>query len=87
MMTIDEIKNYIASGSRSIVCIFRERLETLSLFVMSFYIMGKPGAYVLSVEVDPIDMVDDGEGWVWQSEPMDMMKLVSILEQHFSSPI
>lgn len=86
-MTIDEIANYIASGSRSLVCIFREKLEKLGLFVMSFYITGKPGAYVLSVEVDPIDMVDNGEGWVWQSEPMDMIKLVNVLEQHLKSPL
>ncbi|MEW5251573.1 hypothetical protein [Microbulbifer discodermiae] len=86
-MTVDEIANYVKSGSRSLVCIFREKLERLNLFVISFYIMGKPNAYILSVEIDPIDMVDDGEGWVWQSEPMDMTKLVGILERHLNLPL
>ena len=86
-MTVDEIANYIMSGSRSLVCIFRERLEKLDLFVLSFYIMGKPGAYVLSVEIDPINMVDDGEGWVWKSKPMDITKLIKILEKHLNSPL
>jgi len=86
-MTIDEIVNYISSGSRSLVCIFREQLEKLGLFVVSFYIMGKLGSYVLSVEFDPVDMVDDGEGWVWHSEPMDMMKLVNTLEKHMNLSI
>jgi hypothetical protein len=87
MMTIEEIANYIATGSRSLVCIFRETLETLGLFVVSFYIMGKHGAYILSVEFDPIDMVDDGEGWIWQSEPMELSKLVGIIEQYLEMPI
>lgn len=86
-MTVEEIANYVKNSSKSLICIFRERLESLSLFVMSFYIMGKPGSYVLSVEIDPIDMVDSGEGWVWQSEPMDMIRLLSILEQHIKLPI
>jgi hypothetical protein len=86
-MTIEEIVNYIATGSRSMVCVFRETLETLGLFVVSFYIMGKPAAYVLSVEFDPIDMVDDGEGWIWQSEPMELSKIVGIIERHLKVPV
>lgn len=86
-MINEEIANYIASGSRSLVCVFRETLEAIGLFVVSFYIMGKPGAYVLSVEFDPIDMVDDGEGWIWQSEPMELTKLIGILEEHLKAPI
>lgn len=86
-MKIEEILNYVNTGSRSLVCIFREQLERLSLFVMSYYIMGKPGAYVLSVEFDPIDMVENGEGWVWQSQPMDMTALINILEQHLGRPV
>jgi hypothetical protein len=86
-MTVDEIVNYIMSGSRSLVCIFRKKLERLDLFVLSFYIMGKSDAYVLSVEIDPIDMVDDGEGWIWQSKPMDMTKLINVLEEHLDSPL
>ncbi|SHO57815.1 hypothetical protein [Vibrio quintilis] len=86
-MTVDEIVNYIMSGSRSLICITREKLERLDLFVLSLYIMGKPGAYVLSVEIDPIDMVDDGEGWIWQSKPMDMTKLINVLEEHLDSPL
>ncbi|MBR9729633.1 hypothetical protein ACFOD0_15295 [Shewanella intestini] len=81
-MTLDEITKYITTGSRSLVCVFRERLEAIGLFVVSFYIMGKPGSYVLSVEFDPIDMVDDGEGWVWHSRPMAMTALVDVLERH-----
>jgi hypothetical protein len=86
-MTIEEIVNYITTGSKSLVCIFREQVEGLSLLVMSFYIMGKPGAYILSVEFDPIDMVDDGEGWVWHSQPMDMTTLINTIEQHLKRPI
>jgi hypothetical protein len=86
-MTIEEIENYVATGSRSLVCVFRDTLDALGLFVVSFYIMGKSGAYVLSVEFDPIDMVDDGEGWIWQSEPMELSKLVGIIEQHLKAPI
>lgn len=86
-MTLDEIKQYITTGSNSLVCVFRERLEELELFVVSFYIMGKPGSYVLSVEFDPIDMVDDGEGWVWHSGPMTMTTLVDVLEQHLGADL
>ncbi len=86
-MTIEEIVNYITTGSKSLVCVFREQLEGLNLLVMSFYIMGKPDAYVLSVEFDPIDMVDDGEGWVWHSQPMDMTTLINSLEQHLKCSI
>jgi len=86
-MTIDEITNYIAVGSQSLVCIFREQIERLNLFIESFYIMGKPGAYVLSVEFDPIDMVDEGEGWIWHSEPMDITELVNILERDLDKPV
>ena len=86
-MTIEEITKYVSTGSRSLVCVFREQLEKLSLLVVSFYIMGKPGEYVLSVEFDPVDMVDDGEGWVWHSQPMDMMTLINVLEQHLKCPI
>jgi hypothetical protein len=39
------------------------------------------------VEIDPIDMVDNGEGWVWQSKPMDMTKLIKVLEEHLDSPL
>lgn len=86
-MTSEEIINYVATGSSRSVCVFRERLEGLSLLVMSFYIMGKPSAYVLSVEFDPIDMINYGEGWVWLSTPMELDKIVTLLEKHLDLPV
>lgn len=86
-MTIDEVTNYVTTGSRSLVCIYREVLEELGFFVMSFYIMGKPGRFVLSVEFDPIDMVDDGDGWIWQSEPMELPALIWLIERYMNKPI
>ena len=83
-MRTEEIESYIAMGSRSLVCIYREQLESLHLLVISFYIMGKPDAYVLSVEFDPIDKVDDGEGWIWHSEPMAIDRLKNCLEKHLN---
>lgn len=83
-MTNEEIENYILTGSRSLVCIFREQLKGLDLLVMSFYLMGKPGAYVLSVEFDPVDMVDNGEGWIWHSEYMSIGDIVYIVERHLN---
>jgi hypothetical protein len=74
MTTIEEIENYIASGSRSLVCIYRETLKALGLFVVSFFIIGKSGVYVLCVKFDPIDMVDDGEG---QNGDIQRLKLNS----------
>ena len=86
-MTVDEIESYISTGSRSQICIFREKLKNLDLFVVSFYISGKPSGYVISIEFDPIDMVDDGEGWVWQSEPMHIDNLIAKFESHLGVDI
>jgi hypothetical protein len=83
LMNIEEIKNYIATGSRSAVCVFRECVQNAPSIVMSFYLTGRPGAYVLSVEFDPIDVIDDGEGWVWQAKPMELLVIVGLLEVHF----
>ncbi len=86
-MTLNEIDNYINFSSQKSVCIFRNKLEHAPLLVTSFYIMGGPLTYILSVEFDPIDMIDNGEGWVWHSVPMELEKLVSLLEEHFNLPI
>ncbi|WP_027710189.1 hypothetical protein [Zooshikella ganghwensis] len=86
-MTLDEVEKYISNGSRSQVCIMRKPVDGLSLLIMSFYIMGKPGSYILSVEFDPIDLVDQGEGWIWHSYPMSIDALTNIIEQHLNSPI
>ncbi|WP_185236102.1 hypothetical protein [Teredinibacter franksiae] len=71
-MTLEEIENYIARGSRGAVCVFRQPLEQTALLIMSIYITGKVGAYCFSVEFDPIDEVDNGEGWCWQSGRMSL---------------
>ncbi|WP_062270600.1 hypothetical protein [Endozoicomonas arenosclerae] len=86
-MNLEEIERYIATSSKKLICIYRERITDLDLLVVSYYIMGKPNAYVISVEFDPIDMVDYGEGWIWQTRPMLLTEIVDLLEKHFHNEI
>ncbi|HBF09410.1 MAG TPA: hypothetical protein DHW71_05985 [Gammaproteobacteria bacterium] len=86
-MTKDEIENYISIGVRGAVCVYRERLLSLPLLVMSIYISGKMGRFILNIDFDPIDMVDTGEGWSWQSEAVTLEDIIHVLEVFQSKPL
>ncbi|UOD30892.1 hypothetical protein INH39_03925 [Massilia violaceinigra] len=80
-MDVEEIEKYVSLGSRRTICAYRERLPDIDLYVMSIYITGKPGNYSVSVEFDPVTMVDEGEGWMWHSESMQLEKIIELLEK------
>ena len=80
-MNVKEIEKYISVGARSSVCVYRKIVENLDLFVMSVSITGKLNHCIVCVEFDPIDMVDEGEGWVWHSETTDLFLIVKLLEE------
>ncbi|NHZ99753.1 hypothetical protein [Massilia sp. CCM 8734] len=82
-----EIESYVSLGSRRTVCVYRERLTDINLYVISVYISGKPGNYCVSVEFDPITMVDEGEGWKWRSEPMKLEPIIGLLEEFIGKDI
>lgn len=86
-MDAKEIENYVSLGSRRTICVFRDRLADIDLYVMSIYITGKPGNYSVSVEFDPVSMVDEGEGWKWRSEPMQLEKIIELLEKFIGKDI
>ncbi len=86
-MTIEEINQYISFGSRSNVCVYREEVTEVPLIIMSLYITGSRDDYMLTAEFDPIDMIDNGEGWVWYSEFTDINLLVEKLEVFMNAKI
>jgi len=55
--------------------------------IMSLYITGCSGNYMLTAEFDPVDMVDNGEGWIWISEFTDISQLIEQLEVFFKVDI
>lgn len=86
-MTKFEVENYVQMSSQGVICVHRERCQGAELIVKSIYITGKPGAYVVRIEFDPITMIEDGEGWVWHSVPKSIEDVVDLLVNHFQSPL
>lgn len=81
-MTAEEKKRYMATSSRRSVCVYREQVNDAPQLVQSVYLSGTPEDCHVSFEFDPLDMVDDGEGWVWTAE-MVLVEAIQMLETHF----
>ena len=86
-MDANEIEHYVSLGSHRVCCVYRERLADIDTYAMSIYVTGGPGHYGVSVEFDPIAMVDEGEGWIWHSEPMALPAIIGLLEKFTGQPI
>jgi hypothetical protein len=80
-MDANEIEHYVSLGSHRVCCVYRERLPDIDTYAMSIYVTGSPGQYGVSVEFDPIAMIDEGEGWIWRSEPMSLIHIIELLEK------
>lgn len=86
-MTKDDIINYLKFSSRSVICVHREQLLGAKLIVKSVYITGKEDCAVVSIEFDPITMVDECEGWIWHSKAKPLDAVIYLLEKSFQMPI
>lgn len=80
-MTKDEITNYVQTSSRGVICVHREQSPGAELIVKSVYITGKPDAFVVSLEFDPITLVEEGEGWIWHSKAKPLDEVIALLEK------
>ena len=86
-MDIDEIKRYLKNSSQLRICVFRGLLEDTETIVKSIYIAGVPEKSVVKVEFEPLTMVNQGEGWSWQSSPMILEKNIKLLEVLFENSL
>lgn len=87
-MSIEEIIRYVNYGKTRSVCVYREYLIDYPSIIKSIYILkGDADKFCISVEFDPYDLVDHGEGWIWQSEGAEIGLIISIIEGYIGSDL
>lgn len=79
-MDISEIQIYLASSASGSICVHRERIKGINLFVLSIYIVKSKTGFILKFDFEPIDLVSRGEGWIWITIPMERDDAVLIVE-------
>lgn len=84
-MKIEEIEKYINFGSTGDICVYREILfPELPHLVESIYITG---SYLITVEFDSLNEVDNGDGWRWQSSQLAISTVIEVLEKFMGEQI
>ena len=86
-MELNEIKSFLLNSSRSSICVHRRVLEGTETIVFSIYLSGNPNSCSINFEFDPISMVDQGEGWLWQSIPTKLEDNTKLLETYLNKPM
>lgn len=69
------------------VCVFRKRIKKDQFVVQSISILPTPTTYHVSVEFDPLSMVDQGGGFRWGADSDDLDSIIESLEAFIKKPL
>lgn len=83
-MKKEDIVHRITFSAFHSACVHRDIISNeLNEIVKSIYITNSDnGNYSLEVEFDPTGMVGQGDGWIWNTAPTSLDKIVEILDVH-----
>jgi hypothetical protein len=85
-MNEKEIKSYCDLNRA--ICVYRKRVKKAQFIVQSIYIHSDGSSdYRISVKFDPMEYVDQGEGYQYISKGASLEKIILVLEEFSGEPM
>ncbi len=69
------------------MCVYRDPINTAPQIVQSIYLSGRHETCGLTLEFDPADMINEGEGWIYRTSTLSLETAIDVLERHLGTPI